>query len=152
MTEIGKVTKIDGERITIQCKPSAACHSCNSGMCEVKDRELTARNSRKIMLSEGDYAEIFLPSSQILVAGFQVLIMPLILFFLFYFTAKLGFGVTKEGFLVLIGLVGLLIGFLVTYRIGRSNAGLPEVVKKLDENDLREALVVTDGPRGSAGL
>lgn len=136
MTEIGKVTKIEGDLVTVHCKPSAACHSCNSGMCNVKDREILTRNPGKLPLRTGDYAEIFLPSGQAVKAGLQVFVLPLILFIAFYLGMQKGFGIDREGPLVLSGLAGLALGFLISFFLGRKNRTLPEIVRAVADNEL----------------
>lgn len=138
MTEIGKVTKIDERIITIKCRPSPACHSCNGGLCGARDRELKVRNTRDLFVSVGDYAEIFLPSSQAVMAGFQVFVLPLILFAAFYLAARHFLGIEAEGPLVLSGLAGLLAGFLFTYIIAQGNRKLPEILRVVEEGEILE--------------
>ena len=137
MTEIGKITRIDGDRVTIRCKPSAACHSCGGGSCGAKDRELTVENTRKLPLNEGDYTEVYISSSQAVRSGFQVLVLPLVLFFAFYMAAQKGLGITGEGPLVFSGLIGLVVGFFGVYVMSRKNQKLPEIVKVLTEEDVK---------------
>jgi positive regulator of sigma E activity len=140
MTEIGRITKIDGDRVTIRCKPSAACHSCGGGSCGAKDRELTVRNPRGLSLNAGDYTEVYISSSQAVRSGFQVLVLPLLLFFAFYMTAQKALGISGEGPLVLFGLLGLTAGFSAVYVISRKNQRLPEIIRIISEEDLKSAV------------
>jgi positive regulator of sigma E activity len=137
MTEIGKVTKIDGDRITIHCRPSAACHSCAGGTCGARDREIAARNVRGVALNPGDHVEIFLPSAQAVTAGLKVFILPVSLFAAFYAGApRLGVS-AEEGPRVLAGLAGLALGFLSVFLISRRSQNLPEVVRVVPEEELQ---------------
>jgi positive regulator of sigma E activity len=146
MTEIGRVTKIDGKRVTVLCKPSTACHSCGGGSCGAKDRELTVENTRELPLSEGDYTEVYISSSQAVRSGFQVLVFPLVLFFAFYMAAQKGLGITREGPLVLSGLVGMVAGFFGVYVLSRKNQKLPEIVRLLTEEDVKTAAAESEEP------
>jgi positive regulator of sigma E activity len=129
MTEIGKVTKINGAFVTLSCKPSPACRGCGGGACKTRGRELSARNSRNIPLKEGDYAEISLPPVQTLKASLRVFGLPLAAFALFYFCAGYFFGGGAEVPRVLSGLAGLFLAFTAVFFWGRKNADSPEVLR-----------------------
>ena len=146
MTEIGKVAKIDGDRVTIHCRPSAACHSCAGGLCSAKDREIIARNHRRITLRPGDSVEIFISTGQALAAGLRVFILPVGLFAAFFAGAPRVLGVAGEGPRVLAGLTGLALGFLFVFLTSRGSGRLPEVVRVVPEEELK-ALAAAEAER-----
>lgn len=137
MIEIGEVTKIDGDRLTILCKPSAACHCCSGGLCGAKDREIAAHNPRGLALKIGDKVEIFLSSAHALTAGLRVLALPVGLFAALYTGAPRFFGVQGEGPQVLAGFAGLILGFLLVLFVFPGRQRLPEVVRVVSEEELQ---------------
>jgi len=135
MTEIGRVKRIDGDRVLLQCKALASCHACANGSCNVKGRDLTATNSKSLKIEIGEYVEVYLPSSQAIFSGFLVFIFPLLLFFTTFLAMEkaLGFG---QGTAMLAGLGGLLLGFLFSYLVAKRYAKLPEITRMVKPDEL----------------
>ncbi|MCF7929439.1 MAG: SoxR reducing system RseC family protein [Spirochaetales bacterium] len=119
MTEQGTVIKIDDSVITLTCSRSEGCKSCNSSFCSSKSRTFQAENTPDLPVQTGDTVEVFLEPWKAVLAGFQVLILPLILFIAMYLIAEnlLGFG--GEGANVLMGLAGLVMGFGLSLLISK---------------------------------
>ncbi|MDR1626695.1 MAG: SoxR reducing system RseC family protein [Spirochaetia bacterium] len=128
MTETGKVTKIEGEIITLRCKPGLACHGCSSAICSAGGREVRARNPRRIPLKAGDEAEISLSASSGFLSALKVFGIPVLSFVVFYGVAGV-FSGWKESLCVLAGLSGLILAALVLFFAGRRNPALPEVLR-----------------------
>jgi len=121
MTETGTIKAIDGSRILIGCGDTEGCKTCGgSGFCSVKERTFEAENNKELPLQVGDSVNIFLPTGQTVFAAFLVMIVPLLLFILFFFLYGKLWGTEKEGFQVLFGLIGLGGGFLMSYLYSRN--------------------------------
>lgn len=132
MREIGIVTRIEGDRVLVECKPSAACHSCKGELCAVKNRSIPVKNIHNLPVQVGDRVEIFVPSMQALSAGFQVFGIPLLLFFAFYLSAGYVFPHASEGAQIGLGLLGLGLGFLSMFFWGRKSVQLPLLEKRFE--------------------
>jgi positive regulator of sigma E activity len=120
MTGTGKVTKIDGDLVTVNIQPSAACQSCGSKTCSSANcgRDIVARNTRGIPLKPGDYAEITLPASRAVSALLRVFGLPVLAFAACYvFAGHVPEG--GEGLRVACGLGGCLLGVAAAVLAGR---------------------------------
>ncbi|MFQ3619709.1 MAG: SoxR reducing system RseC family protein [Spirochaetales bacterium] len=136
MREVGIVTKIEGDTILLECRPSAACHSCKGGVCGAKNRSIRAKNSSKLPLSVGDIAEIYVPSTQAVSSGVRVLGMPILLFVLFFWGAGHFMSNATEGVQVAFGILGMGLGFGSMYFLGNKTSVLPQIVRKLELSNL----------------
>ncbi len=132
MREIGIVTRIEGDRVLVECKPSAACHSCKGELCAVKNRSIPVENIHHLPVQVGDRVEISVPSTQALSAGFQVFGIPLLLFVAFYVFAGYVFPHASEGTRIGLGILGLGLGFLGMFFWGRKSARLPVIEKRFE--------------------
>lgn len=154
MREIGIVTRIEGERVLVECKPSAACHSCKGELCAVKNRSIPVKNIHQLPVQVGDRVEISVPSTQALSAGFQVFGVPLILFVAFYLGAGYLLPRASEGAQIGLGLLGLVLGFLGMFFLGRKSTQLP-ILEKRWEGPFLEDYLEEDGmeeaPSGMPG-
>lgn len=137
MTEQGTVIEIDGTQITLRCREEAKCQSCTSGLCGArKGRTISAVNRSGLTLKAGDEVAVFVPTGKTIAAGFMVLIFPLLVFALFYFLTGPVTGIRSEAVSVLAGFIGLVLGFLVTFVLGkvRKERDMPVVVGPADES------------------
>ncbi|MCX7788835.1 MAG: SoxR reducing system RseC family protein [Spirochaetes bacterium] len=130
MREIGIVTRIEGDRVLVECKPSSACHSCKGELCAVKNRSIPVQNIHHLPVQVGDRVEISVPSTQALSAGFQVFGIPLFLFIVFYLSARYIVPHVSEGTQIGWGMLGLGLGFLGMFFWGRKSARLPILEKR----------------------
>ena len=106
--------------VVIGCGDAGACKSCGgSAFCSVKERTFKAANSNNLDLKEGDEVSVFLPPGQTVLAAFMVMILPLLLFILFFIIGGRIFPSLSEGIKVLFGLVGLAGGFLISFIYSR---------------------------------
>ena len=128
MTETGKVTKIDGSFVTVQCRPFLACHTCGSRICRPRNRDIIVRNPRGLKLQPGDYAELDLPASRLLGPLFRVFGLPVLAFIAAYVFSPRIFGDTEK-VRVLAGCTGCLLGALAAYLLGRRKNTFPEVLR-----------------------
>ncbi|HOV37608.1 MAG TPA: SoxR reducing system RseC family protein [Spirochaetales bacterium] len=133
MKEIGTVTRINGDTVMVECKPSAACESCKGGLCSVKNRTIPTRNIQGILFTEGDWVEISVPSSQTLSSALRVFGVPVVLFGLFYGGSGYLWMNLSEGGRIGTGLLGMVIGFGVMFFRGRNSSDLPVIVRKIDK-------------------
>jgi positive regulator of sigma E activity len=136
MTEQGTVVGIDGKIITLRCREEAKCQSCTSGLCGARrGRTITAVNRARFPLTEGDEVSVYVPTGKTIAAGFMVLIFPLLVFALFYFLSGPVIGIESEGLSVLAGFIGMVLGFLVTFVLGkiRKERDMPEILGLADE-------------------
>ncbi|MDY7027863.1 MAG: SoxR reducing system RseC family protein [Spirochaetota bacterium] len=134
MKEAGTVSRIEGEKIFLSCGTPSACKGCAAGsFCKTRDREIEALNLHHIDIQAGDEVEIFLPPGRTIFSGFVVLIFPLLTFILGYISAASIVPDSGEGVAALFGLIGLAVGFGMSYFYNRLNRkkNFPEVVRKL---------------------
>jgi positive regulator of sigma E activity len=132
VTETGRVTKIEGDIITLRRGPSGICCSCAKTGCAVA-QEVKARNPRRIPLQAGDEAEISLRATAGLCAALKMFGIPVLAFAVFYVIAGILSG-WKESLCVPAGLAGLILAALVLFFAGRRSAALPEVLRAASGN------------------
>jgi positive regulator of sigma E activity len=118
MKEIATVLHINNDIITVQCGEQENCKSCSSMFCKAsKGRVFEALNIKEIPLHENDNVEVYMDPGKTVKAGFVILILPLLLFFLLYLIGGLLF--STEGIKILFGTAGLLLGFGAAYLWGK---------------------------------
>jgi positive regulator of sigma E activity len=127
MRETGRVTKIEGDIITLRCKPGLGCHGCSGAGCGAKGRELRARNPRRIPVHPGDEAEVSLPGSSGFLSAAKVFGIPVLAFAVFYSAAGI-LTDWEESLRVLAGFAGLLLAAFVLFFAGRRDPALPEIL------------------------
>ena len=135
MKDRATVRNIDGERVTLVCGTDAGCTNCKAGsLCSAKTREVSAVNRRGITLHQGDTVEFFLPPGRTILAGFIVLILPLITFIAAFLAAGTLFPESGEGLRALIGLGGLAAGFGIgfLYNVFTKKKSVPEILRRLE--------------------
>ena len=135
MKETGKINRIEGENIYLECGDTSACKGCSaSAFCKTRDREIVAVNHLDIPLHQGDKVEIYLPPGRTIFSGFIVLIFPLLTFIAAFVLAGIAFPGSDEGTRALFGVIGLAAGFGISLLYNRlaQKRNYPEVVKKLD--------------------
>lgn len=135
MIEKGKILNIKDKTVTLSCADlSGGCKSCKANsFCSVTNHTFDALNRRNIDLKSGDLVEIHLPTGRTIFSGFMVLILPLILFIIFYLAGSHFFSL-GEGISTLLGLVGLAAGFGITafYNKISKLRNTPSITKRLD--------------------
>ncbi len=118
MTERAKVLSIKDNTVEVACEEAAGCKSCGGGaFCSVKSRQFEARLSGSIAdsVSEGDLVEILIPPGKTILAGFIVLMVPLILFLCGFAAGKMLLPEAGEGVQALFALAGLAAGLLLAF-------------------------------------
>ncbi|MEW5814299.1 MAG: SoxR reducing system RseC family protein [Spirochaetota bacterium] len=133
MTETGKIIKIEGNRVTLGVCGEESCQACG-GSCSIKEKErvFTALNSRDLSLQAGDEVEVYISAGKTLKASFMLLILPLLLFIIFYAGAGGIFKGASEAVKALGGVAGLASGFGINYlyKILRKQPDMPEIIGK----------------------
>ena len=132
MYECGIVQKITDKIVTIKCGTNSTCAACKSPICSKKDRIFEVRNTQGFELAEGDEVEFLLPSGRTVFESFLVLILPLLLFIVFYYIGKGIFGADSEGKNILCGVLGIANGFLIAlfYKRLRGSKDIPIITRK----------------------
>jgi positive regulator of sigma E activity len=121
----GKITAIDDTIVTIeitdqdicaQCgiktdsQFSLGCNSCS--LLAQKDKKfLKAVNNLKMPLKEGDLVNVSLSPARAIKAGFFIFIIPLVLFFLFYFFGQYALSQSNDWVNIGLGLLGVMLGY-----------------------------------------
>jgi sigma-E factor negative regulatory protein RseC len=119
LTERAIIREIHDDHVICGCSTSA-CKSCGgNSFCNIKAREIEAKLPSNLRASVGDTVEIFLPPGKTILAGFMVMILPLLLFALGFFLLGLGLPESGEGVRVLGGLAGLTLGFAISWLYAR---------------------------------
>ena len=131
MVERGIVHNIEGDLITLSCREE--CASCGGG-CSSKQKELTlqVRNVHGYTLHQGDRVEYFVSSGKALQAGFMVLILPLILFFVFYLLSRRISASLPEVVNVLAGFAGVALGLLSNILFKKGRREFPQIVRVIE--------------------
>jgi positive regulator of sigma E activity len=154
MTEQGIVRKVDGQLVWISgeqcagCEHEFHCGSCGSGdessehSRELNHHELTifgkrrerlfaVRNPQSLAVKTGDRVEYFIPPGKAIKAGFLVLIVPILAFFLFYYLAGLLWPAAGETARVLVGVGGIVTGFVMNFALKNKTGEYPEITRVL---------------------
>lgn len=142
MKDKATVRTINGENVTIVCGAGEGCRSCKANsFCAAKTREVSALNRKGIQLHRGDTVEFFIPPGKTILAGFLVLIFPLLTFILAFLLAGAFLPQSGEGLRALFGLGGLAAGFGISFlynsRVKHKN--LPEILRRLEGEKAEDA-------------
>ena len=92
-----------------------ACEGCKSSLfCKSKEYSFEVKNPSKIPLEDGDKAIIDMPTGRTILSSFMSLFFPLICFFFPLFISA-AFFTDNEVFQFISALVGLAIGFFISF-------------------------------------
>jgi positive regulator of sigma E activity len=154
MTEQGIVKKVEGQLICISgdqcggCDHEIHCGSCGSGdgssensrrsghheltiFGTRKERLFAARNPQSLSIKTGDRVEYFIAPGKAVKAGFLVLIVPILAFFLFYYLTGMLWPDAGETAKVLAGVGGIVMGFVMNFALKNKTREYPEITKVL---------------------
>jgi positive regulator of sigma E activity len=154
MTEQGIVKKVEGELVWIAgeqcvgCDREAHCGSCEptDGVSEKsvrsghhdltifgtrKERLFAVRNPHFFSLRTGDRVEYFISPGKAVKAGFLILIVPILAFFLFYFLTGVLWREAGETAKVLAGVGGIILGFVMNLALKSKTREYPEITRVL---------------------
>jgi positive regulator of sigma E activity len=152
MREQGIVKKVEGQLVWISaeqcvgCEREFHCGSCKSddGSAETsrefnhhdlrifakrKERLFAARNSQSLTIRIGDRVEYFIAPGKAIKAGFLVLIVPILVFFLFYYLTGVLWPEAGETAKVLVGIGGIIMGFLMNFALKNRIREYPEITR-----------------------
>ena len=136
MTVQATVEQVRGKEITVKYCQNADCGTCTACTHGSKQKEIivTASNSERLPLTEGDTVEIFLSPWKAVKAGFLVLILPLLMFFPPYVFASTTLGIQNEAVRILFGTGGIVLGFVINLILKKTSnkSDLPEIRRILD--------------------
>ena len=134
MKEFGVVKEIDGSTALVRCEANDGCQACGSaGSCSVEGKEFNVTFGSEYDLGPGDTVEIFLPPGRTMMAGFMVLIFPLMTFIGGFIVVGAIAPGASEAVKSIAGIGGLGLGFLASWiysRIGKDKY-VPRVTRKL---------------------
>ncbi len=140
MITTGIIKEINGENIVVEMfnadshSQSTSCSSGNCAGCSAagKGKLINAANTKKLPIKTGTLIEMEVSSLKALLAGFRVLILPLLLFIAVFMLAGNVFH-TSEGLQVASGFTGLGAGFLLNIFFSRKNRikEMPVIVRIL---------------------
>ncbi len=154
MTEQGIVKKVEGQLVWISSEQCAGCeHELHCGSCGPgdgdfenssrsnhheltifgtrKERLFAAQNSQSLSIETGDRVEYFIAPGKAIKAGFLVLIVPILAFFLFYYLTGILWPGAGETARVLIGVAGIVLGFVMNFALKNKTREYPEITKVL---------------------
>ena len=133
MTIIARVAEIKDSLVRAKYCRDAECGSCTHCTLgkEKQETSVEARNLNALSLKIGDTVEIFLSPWKAIKAGFLILIMPLLLFFILYLFGKHLLGIESETANIFLGISGIAIGFLINILIKRfqRRPDLPDITR-----------------------
>lgn len=130
MTETAIVRSLDGEVIKLACGHNEGCCSCSSSFCSADTHLFEATNPKGFELKTGDTVDIYLPPGKTVMAGFLVLILPLLLFAAAYLISGQLIDDATEGSKAIFGLLGLAGGFFFSFSFSkkRKASSMPVIV------------------------
>ncbi len=136
MKEQAIVTKVEADSAELFCPGSEQCETCGGkGLCSISGHKkgFTALNTKNIALDPGDTVEIYLPPGRTILAGFIVLILPLLMFIVFFLAAGRLYPESGEGGRAAAGVLGLAAGFFKAFLFSRirSRKTMPVILRKL---------------------
>ena len=139
MTGKGIVRDVTEDSVSIlYCgdRDCEGCHNCGH-LFKEKEKILQATNRTNQPLNPGDSVEVFLAPWKAVKAAFLVLILPLLLFFVFYYAGSRLLSIEKENIQVLLGVGGIILGFLINLirKLVSRRTDLPEIVRVLAAGD-----------------
>jgi positive regulator of sigma E activity len=146
MTEIAKILSISGKIAEVACEEAAGCKSCSgNALCSVKTRRFEALLSPKLYTPSelsitpgepkpGDRVEVYIPPGKTIVAGFMVLMVPLLLFIASFALGGQLLPHRSEALHALFGIAGLGLGFLVAFGYNKvtGKKNLPIITKVVE--------------------
>ena len=89
------------------------------------------RNPQSLDVKTGDRVEYFIAPGKAVKAGFLVLIVPILAFFLFYYLTAVLWPDAGETAKVLAGVGGIALGFLMTFLLKNKTREYPEITRVL---------------------
>jgi positive regulator of sigma E activity len=154
MTDQGIVKKVEGQLAWISaeqcvgCDHEATCGSCGStdGSSEHswrsghhvltifgtrKERLFAVRNPQSLAIKTGDRVEYFIAPGKAVKAGFLVLIVPILAFFLFYYLTGILWPDAGETAKALAGVGGIAMAFVMNFALKNKTREYPEITKVL---------------------
>jgi len=130
MKEVGIVRKIDGELVEVafhdECQ---SCEKCGSCLANSKPRRFLVANSKGLAVIPGDRVEYAISSAKAVRAAFMLLILPILLFFPFYYGASALLPGHGEFAPVVFGLTGVALGFGLNVFLRRGRREYPEILR-----------------------
>ena len=132
MTEKAKILKVENDIAIVECHPSSDCEGCGRCGRQPKQIKVEATNSKGLALHEGDMVQIFMSPSRAIAAAFIVLIVPLLMFVLFFSLSGQLLDISEELPRVGLGLVGVAAGFLLGLPLKNRYEGMPEITHVLE--------------------
>ena len=152
MTEQGIVKKVEGDLVWISGDDCTGCdHGAHCGTCGPsvpssenrnigdhgefslfgtrRERSFTVRNTQAFDLAPGDRVEYFIAPGKAIKAGFFVLMVPILIFLLFYFLTGVIWNEAGETAKVLAGVGGIVLGFLMIFVLKKRIREFPEITK-----------------------
>lgn len=134
MTETGTIISIEHDRYIVECAQNPDCHSCTHCDKGREHRRMEARNPAGLELETGNRVEVYLAPGKTIMASFLVLIVPLMLFILFYYVGRRLLPRVSDPVLALLGIAGIAVGFLLNLTFKRKPQDLPRITRILDES------------------
>ena len=139
MTQRGTVREVNGDRIVVGCGRSGGCKNCSSTFCDAEDESVfEVANPDSFNVHTGDSVELYLAPGKTILAGFMVLVLPLMLFAALYLVvSRLS---QSDALRAVCGLVGLAAGFCVNFLLKGSKitGSMPVIrgVRRLDADGI----------------
>jgi positive regulator of sigma E activity len=154
MTEQGIVKKVEGSLVWICADQCAGCDHelhCSSSVSSdgysgstrsfnhhelgifsnSKERLFAVRNPRSLAVKNGDRVEYFIAPAKAIKAGFLVLIVPILAFFLFYYLTGVLWTDAVESAKVLFGVGGIAVSFALNFAFNKKTREYPEITRVL---------------------
>ena len=152
MKEQGIVRKVEGQLVWVTneqcagCRHDERCSTCGSsgaagensggsGHHELaifpvrRQRLIETKNTRSLLLRPGDRVEYFVAPGKAIKAGFLVLIVPILAFFLFHFLVGAIWRHAGETARILAGVGGIALGFFSNFLLRSRIREFPEITR-----------------------
>jgi positive regulator of sigma E activity len=137
MIEKAIVCEIDGISVKVMAEQicGGSCATC--GMDGKHAKAFTILNKNNLSVKTGDLVEYYIPARAVILSAFGVFVLPLILFIIFYYTAKNLLDPANTSIPFFCGLGGIALGFLtaIVIKAVRRKDDLPEITKVISSTD-----------------
>jgi positive regulator of sigma E activity len=148
MREIGRIVRIEREKLSLVITTDESCATCGGGSGEngatgckacslfgtKSAKTIDAINRKDLPLREGDMVVVYLDPKKTIFAAFLLFIFPLLVFLGGYAVPTLAAPPPAESVRIICGVAGFVVAYLLLFlrRLVRKAKDWPEVVEKYE--------------------
>ncbi|QQO11051.1 SoxR reducing system RseC family protein [Breznakiella homolactica] len=137
MTEIGRISRIEGSAVTIKGGEIGSCFGCMNQECKSNQRVFTAENSYNLPLAAGQVVETETPARSSIFQAAAAILPPALGFIAAFMLTGLLVPGSGDGARAAAGVLGMFLVSFIVYLIRKHliPAAMPRITRILDESD-----------------